>query len=162
MSQELMQALEIHAKLFGLTKGEAKEDAEGIIRGMMENEGYTREFAEATFIEDTLDTDPQAIAELEAKAKENTKQHRAKRAPADYSLEGKPKRERKPNEDKRALIALLASCLEDCHRRDEDEPVTGVGDVQTVNPERQVDFTLNGVHYSVTLTAHRKPKEGKA
>lgn len=162
MSQEMEQALEMHAKLYGLTKGEAKEDAENIIKDMMERQSYTREFAEATFIEDTMDADPQALAEWEAKAKEANKQHRAKRAPADYSLEGKPKRERKPNEDKRALIALLASCLEDCHRRDEDEPVSGVGDVQTANPERQVDFTLNGVHYSVTLTAHRKPKEGKA
>ena len=162
MSQELMQAVEIHAKLFGLTKSEAREDAEALIKGMMENEGYTREFAEATFIEDTMDTDPEALAKLEAQAKANAKEHRAKRAPADYSLEGKPKRTRKPNEEKRALVALLASCLEDCHRRDEDDPVCGVGEVQTANPERQVDFMLNGVHYSVTLTAHRKPKAGKA
>ena len=28
-----------------------------------------------------------------------------------------------------------------------------------VNPERQIDFWLNDVHYSVTLTAHRAPKK---
>ncbi len=152
MSQELMQALEIHAKLFGLTKGEAKEDAEGIIRGMMENEGYTREFAEATFIEDTLDTDPQAIAELEAKAKENTKQHRAKRAPADYSLEGKPKRTRKPNEDKREIINQLFEAM----------PKLFGLDHAIANPEREITFTQYGKHYSLTLTCHREPKGGKA
>ena len=76
---------------------------------------------------------------------------------------GKAKtRERKPNEDKRALVAVLASCLSDCHRH-EDEPTEGVEQVQVVNPERQVDFHLNGVHYSVTLTAHRPPKaKGKS
>lgn len=58
------------------------------------------------------------------------------------------KRERKPNEDKRLLIDCLRDALQD------------FDDCEVVNPERQVDFTLNGVHYSVTLTAHRKPKVG--
>lgn len=55
-------------------------------------------------------------------------------------------RERKPNEDKRFLIECLRDTLKD------------FDDCQIVNPERQVDFTLNGVSYSVTLTAHRKGK----
>ena len=93
--------------------------------------------------------------------KESRKANRPKATKSVDAYGKERKRERKPNEDKRALIALLASCLEDCHRHDEDDPVCGVGEVQTANPERQVDFTLNGVHYSVTLTAHRKPKEGK-
>ena len=32
---------------------------------------------------------------------------------------------------------------------------------ELVNRERQVDFHLNGNHYSITLTCHRPPKEGK-
>ena len=60
---------------------------------------------------------------------------------------GKTKiRERKPNEDKRFLIECLQDTLKD------------FDDCQIVNPERQIDFTLNGVSYSVTLTAHRKGK----
>lgn len=65
---------------------------------------------------------------------------------------GKTKtRERKPNEDKRLLIDCLRDAVQD------------FDNCEVVNPERQVDFYLNGVHYSVTLTAHRPPKaKGKS
>ena len=65
---------------------------------------------------------------------------------------GKAKtRERKPNEDKRLLIDCLRDAVQD------------FDNCEVVNPERQVDFYLNGVHYSVTLTAHRPPKaKGKS
>lgn len=64
---------------------------------------------------------------------------------------GKTKtRERKPNEDKRFLVECLWQVLKDF-----DNP-------SIVNPERQIDFELNGVHYSATLTAHRAKKDGKA
>ena len=55
------------------------------------------------------------------------------------------KRERKPNEAKRELMQAIAEAL------------TAYG-AQVSNPERQVDFTWQGVAYSVTLTAHRPPK----
>ena len=55
------------------------------------------------------------------------------------------KRERKPNEAKRELVQAIAEAL------------TAYG-AQVSNPERQVDFTWQGVAYSVTLTAHRPPK----
>lgn len=61
---------------------------------------------------------------------------------------GKTKvRERKPNEDKRLLIDCLHDALKDFDNS------------EIINPERQVDFMLNGISYSVTLTAHRPPKE---
>jgi hypothetical protein len=61
---------------------------------------------------------------------------------------GKTKtRERKPNEDKRFLVDCLRDTLQE------------FDGCEVVNPERQVDFHLNGVHYSVTLTAHRPPKD---
>lgn len=65
---------------------------------------------------------------------------------------GKAKtRERKPNEDKRFLVDCLRDTLQE------------FDGCEVVNPERQVDFHLNGVHYSVTLTAHRPPKaKGKS
>lgn len=56
-------------------------------------------------------------------------------------------RERKPNEDKRLLVDCLHDALKD------------FDNCEVVNPERQVDFILNGVSYSVTLTAHRAPKD---
>lgn len=55
------------------------------------------------------------------------------------------KRERKPNEAKRELVQAIAEAL------------TAYG-AEVSNPERQVDFTWQGVAYSVTLTAHRPPK----
>lgn len=56
------------------------------------------------------------------------------------------KRVRKPNEAKRELMEAIAAGL-----RDYGAEIT--------NPERQVDFTWQGVAYSVTLTAHRPPKK---
>lgn len=56
------------------------------------------------------------------------------------------KRERKPNEAKRELMQAIAQGLADY-------------EAEITNPERQVDFTWQGVAYSVTLTAHRPPKK---
>ena len=151
---EFEKALEIHAKLFGLSKNEAKEDAEGIIKGMMASDGYTREFAEASFIEDTFDTDPEALKEMEKQAKENAK-HVARKAPANYSLEGKKKRERKPNEEKREIINYLSYSLGECDKFDENF----AENVQIVNPEREITFKIGEKCYSLTLTLHRPPKK---
>ena len=53
---------------------------------------------------------------------------------------GKVKRERKPDDDKRVLIAKIAEIFEGC---------------EVTNIERQIDFTYNGNAYSITLTKHR-------
>lgn len=150
---EFEQALAIHAKLFGLTKSEAKEDAEGIIKGMMENEGYTREFAEATFIEDTMDTDPEALKEMEAKAKA-TGATKVKAKSVD-AYGKKRERVRKPNEEKRDVIAYVTHALGECDHYEETFAQT----VEIVNIERQIDFKIGENHYSLTLTCHRKPKK---
>lgn len=81
--------------------------------------------------------------------KESRKANRPKATKSVDAYGKERKRERKPNEDKRLLIDCLTDALRD------------FDNCEVVNPERQVDFHLNGVHYSVTLTAHRKPKEGK-
>ena len=81
--------------------------------------------------------------------KESRKANRPKATKSVDAYGKERKRERKPNEDKRLLVDCLRDALQD------------FDDCEVVNPERQVDFTLNGIHYSVTLTAHRKPKEGK-
>ena len=54
-------------------------------------------------------------------------------------------RERKPNEPKREIIQVL------------DEALTDLADDVTVtNPERQIDFVMDGVKYRVVLSAPRK------
>lgn len=75
-----------------------------------------------------------------------------------YSLEGAKKRERKPNEEKRALIAAIASCMEDFHRNDEEDLVSQVNLVEIANPEREITFKIGENDYSLTLTQHRKKK----
>ena len=66
-------------------------------------------------------------------------------------------RKRKPNEDKRAIMNALMSAMEGWHH-DEESPVADATGFDPSNVERQIDFVLNGVSYSVTLTAHRAPK----
>lgn len=62
-----------------------------------------------------------------------------------HSGESKP-RERKPNDEKREIIAKLFDYLQ-------DEKGCAM-----VNPERQIDFYIGDNHYSLTLTQHRKKK----
>lgn len=142
------RALALHAKLLGLSKAEAKEDAEAIIREKMKNEHMTREFAEATFIEETEDANPEELAKMEAEAKKNgTLKVGARKAVDAYGKEHK--RERKANNDKRALIQALTEAVKNV-----TEDVKEVAETE----EHKIDFSWNGVEYSVTLTAHRKPK----
>lgn len=61
-------------------------------------------------------------------------------------------------EDKRAIINAFLTAMEAWHH-DEDNPVAEATDFEVINPERQIDFDLNGVKYSITLTAHRPKKE---
>jgi len=83
-------------------------------------------------------------AEQEAVSKELRKGH------AVDAYDKERKRERKENPDKRLLVQAMANCF-----GADNSPCEAV---EVVNPERQVDFVLNGVHYSATLTAHRTPK----
>ena len=56
-------------------------------------------------------------------------------------------RERKPNEAKRLLIEAIAVTL---------RGVPGSDGVDVTNPEREINFLLDGVRYRVTLSAPRK------
>lgn len=58
------------------------------------------------------------------------------------------KRERKPNEDKRELIAAIEEMLTYSDIQAEEVTIT--------NPERQIDFEFRGNRYRVVLSAPRK------
>ena len=66
------------------------------------------------------------------------------------------KRERKPDEVKREIIATIAQNLDRCCFGEELSTVT---DVVILKPEKEITFKVGGDEYSVTLTKHRKPKE---
>ena len=77
--------------------------------------------------------------------------------------EDKPKQKRaprKPNEEKRALIEALTSALESLHHLDEEEIASHVEGVTIINPEREISFKIYDHEYSLTMTQHRKKKEG--
>ena len=109
--------------------------------------GDTREEAEAAILEDREDIETPEMKEMAKGAKENGSLRTGEHSVDAYGR--KRTRERKPNEDKRLIIDCLKDTLAD------------FDNCEVVNAERQIDFHLNGVHYSVTLTAHRPPK-GKA
>lgn len=65
--------------------------------------------------------------------------------------ETKP-RERKPNDEKRAIIQDLNGFLVDnCQNY--------INSVEIVNVEREITFKIGENAYSLTLTCHRKPKK---
>lgn len=109
--------------------------------------GDTREEAEQAILEDREDIETPEMKEMAKGAKENGSLRTGEHSVDAYGR--KRTRERKPNEDKRLIIDCLKDTLAD------------FDNCEVVNAERQIDFHLNGVHYSVTLTAHRPPK-GKA
>lgn len=93
---------------------------------------------------DKMKTVKEAEADLTAEQKKAAK---AARITTSEKKHAERKVERKPNEDKRTIIQRLL------------EAVLGIdSNAKASNLERQIDFTLNGTEYSITLTAHRKPK----
>lgn len=120
------------------------------IRAYMEKLEISHEEAEQLWEDDNSDFESDEMKEMADKAKKNGLLKVGAKATVDPN--GKKRVcERKPNEDKRLLVDCLMDALKD------------FDNCEVVNPERQVDFHLNGVHYSVTLTAHRPPKDkGKA
>lgn len=147
---DFKEAVKKYAMAYKVSEKEAREDAERLIASWMKNDGYTREFAEATYIEDQEDLDIEELDKMEKQAKESgATKVKAKRAP-NYSLEGQKKRERKPNEEKRTIIQNIHDAMET------DAMFADL--MEIVNPERQIDFKIGENHYSLTLTCHRKPK----
>lgn len=145
---DFKEAVKKYALAYKVSEKEAREDAERLIASMMKNDGYTREFAEATYIEDQEDLDVAELDRMEKQAKESgATKVKAKRAP-NYSLEGQKKRERKPNEEKRDIIEIFGETAKNSFEN-----------VEIVNVERQIDFTIGENHYSLTITCHRKPKK---
>lgn len=116
--------------------------------------GLTKEEAIQMWLEDNGHEENAEQTALDEKAKANrvtATVHKAKG-------EGKEKkpRERKPNEEKRAIVESIAEVMQEWENLKSFS--TDFGNVKIINPERQIDFHVGGNHYSVTLTLHRPPK----
>jgi hypothetical protein len=121
------------------------------IQKAMKALGLTEQEAREMLADDAkIDKGQKMAFDLTPEQEKNAKKARATgtKKPTAYKFEN---RKRKENPEKRDILKALFELAEDCW-----------DNAELVNPERQVDFHLNGNHYSITLTCHRPPKEGKA
>lgn len=108
------------------------------IKKYMEKLHLSFEEALSLWEDEQEDNLPDLTPEQQAVAKEM--------AQADRKKETTPrKRERKPDKDKRDLIAFFVDYLMD-------------NQVKVINPERELEFIYNDVKYRLTLSKPRKEK----
>jgi phosphoribosylformylglycinamidine (FGAM) synthase PurS component len=111
------------------------------IAELMAKNGWSKDEAEYYLI-DKYDevVFPDETDEVIEKAKENLKV-----ANVYDNKKGKRVRTLKPDEDKRAIVAVIKNAINELFHN-----------AVVVNEERQIDFKLNGFDYSITVTKHRK------
>ena len=113
--------------------------------------GLTREEVLQMYKDDEAIDHGEKLFELSAEQEKVAKKMRqADRTPTAYKF---PKKERKPNEEKRHIIQIVKTLLEAFTLNE-----TGENTVAVSNVERQIDFTLGDNSYSVQLICHRKAK----
>ena len=120
------------------------------VQKMMKNLGLTEQEARELLADDAkVDKGQKMAFDLSPEQEKNAKKARATGAkkPTAYKFEN---RKRKENPEKRNILEVIYELA--LNRWD---------NAKLVNPERQVDFHIGGNHYSLTLTCHRPPKEGK-
>ena len=114
--------------------------SEGWIANWLSNHpNKSKEDADCAWWDKEIDAGRPTPFDLQGEQAENAK--KLVRKPANYSLAGKKPRERKPNEEKRAIIRKLFSVLEDA---------------EIVNPEKEITFRIGENNYSISLILHRK------
>jgi hypothetical protein len=117
---------------------------EELIVSHMLNLGITRAEAEQLIEDDKRIDRGEKLFELPDELKAGAKKARqADRKPTTYDFS---KRERKPNDSKRAIIAALAETARE---------LADSGEVDITNIEREMLFVANGVKYKIVLSAPR-------
>lgn len=118
-------------------------DKEKQILNYMQKLGLTREKAEQLYKDEEEDNLPELTADQKKVEKEMRQ--------ADRKKESTPrKRERKPDEDKIAIIQQIMLALQ----HDVDGQT-----ITVVNPEREIEFDFLSNHYRLVLMKPRKEKE---
>lgn len=124
------------------------------IEKMMQVLGCSREEAEQIVKDDAAVDRGEKLFELTDEQKKASKKARStgtKKRPTAYKFE---KRERKPNEVKRWIIERVKILCEGWELNGD------ALNVEVTNIERSIDFNIDGRAFTLTLTEHRKPKEG--
>ena len=108
--------------------------------------GNSREEAEQVILDDRAEVETPEMKAMAESAKKNGLLKVGARVEDAYGR--KRVRVMKPNLTKREIIQTVAEGMAELPDR-----------LEVVNPERQIDFWLDGNHYSLTLTQHRQKKE---
>lgn len=124
-------------------KGDRAMDKEKQILNYMQKLGLTHEEAEQLYKDEEEDNLPELTADQKKVEKEMRQ--------ADRKKETTPrKRERKPDEDKIAIIQQIVLALQ----HDVDKQTLTI-----INPEREIEFDFLSNHYRLVLMKPRKEKE---
>ena len=124
------------------------------IKKMMAILGCSEDEAREVVEADAAIDKGEKLFELTDEQKKASKKARAtgtKKRPTAYKFE---KRERKPNEVKRWIIERVKALCEGWEQNGD------ALNVEVTNIERSIDFNIDGRAFTLTLTEHRKPKEG--
>lgn len=124
------------------------------IKKMMAILGCSEDEAREVVEADAAIDKGEKLFELTDEQKKASKKARAtgtKKRPTAYKFE---KRERKPNEVKRWIIERVKILCEGWEQNGD------ALNVEVTNIERSIDFNIDGRAFTLTLTEHRKPKEG--
>lgn len=98
-------------------------------------------------IKDDADVDKGIAKPWDLNAEQIKNQRKLANATTRKSSGTSVKRTKKENPDKQNIINYLMNGLASMNEAD---------NITCTNAERTIDFTLNGINYTVTLTAHRK------
>lgn len=110
--------------------------------------GMTEEEAFEAITDDRRIDKGEKLFDLPPELEEGAKKARR----ADRKPNSKPtKRERKEDENKRFLIQLLKSALENS----DNEGFAELPQIEVTNPERQIDFTFSNRKFRIVLSAPR-------
>lgn len=140
--EKLQLALNEYARVIQCSLKEAKEDFENDVQNGI-RKGLTKERATAEWIAENLDLT--AIEELTEKAKVNGTEKVVAKSVDAYGK--KRTRVKKVNSEKVDIINALHNAIEEIAEN-----------LDIVNDERTLSFTIGENSYSVNLTCHRKAK----
>lgn len=115
----------------------------------------TEDEAKALMADDAKIDKGEKLFELSQEGKQVEKQMRqADRAVNAYGK--KVQRERKADNDKRAIIGRMVSALENWFQSNEHCTFNACTEINVINAEREIEFILNGKKYKIVLSAPRK------
>ncbi|MDD4849005.1 MAG: hypothetical protein PHR53_09645 [Bacteroidales bacterium] len=111
--------------------------------------------------DNAIDRGEKTDFDLTPEQQKNVKQYIKAKKPPCYSMENAAKKRapRKPNDEKRDIINKISGSMYSFHQYDEGTPAEFVENIEIVNAEREITFTIGENEYSLTLTCHRKPKK---